>query len=308
MIALIHDQFEKLDLQTRMNAANAYSYLFKDKKATMKAVLAGLDAETAEKVYTHPKYGMDRATKLYYWAAAVKDPEYYALLSLEFLLTPTQMEQIVGPSSMLDQISVATHYNLKEELGIKGHEAITPDMLFARQWGSLDITNTHKFYINDQLATFSSIKYLAEDEIDYYPEVAAYSQEVLKQHFASMSADAVMQLFAEKGTSRSLLNQVNVRKFFHEYESRDYSSIMKRFGFTEVAQCQALYEQLKDYPKKLVTFQDDGGSIEFAMMQRMVNMTQYQFLEQSMNNTWMLKELAKRYVYTDSYNKQWNCK
>lgn len=48
-------------------------------------------------------------------------------------------------------------------------------MLFARQWGSLEITNGINFYINNQLATFGSIYYLAKDRIDYFPEVAAYS-------------------------------------------------------------------------------------------------------------------------------------
>lgn len=42
--------------------------------------------------------------------------------------------------------------------------------------------------------------------IDYYPEVAAFSWYENKVKFAPMPADAVMQLFEEKGTSRSLLN------------------------------------------------------------------------------------------------------
>jgi hypothetical protein len=40
------------------------------------------------------------------------------------------MDQIVGKKSMLNQISVSTHYNLKELLGIKGREQINGDMLF----------------------------------------------------------------------------------------------------------------------------------------------------------------------------------
>lgn len=158
MIALIHDQFEELDLQTRMNAANAFQYIFQYKEVVMKAVLAGLSQDKAEKVYTDSVYGMDTPTKLYYWAAAVQDPYYFALVEAYHLLTPTEMYQIVGAASLLNQISVATHYNLKEELGIKGHEAVTPDMLFARQWGSLGITNSTNFYINDQLNTYNSIK------------------------------------------------------------------------------------------------------------------------------------------------------
>jgi hypothetical protein len=42
------------------------------------------------------------------------------MLSVYFQLLPTDMDFIVGKASMLNQISVATHYNLKEELGIKG--------------------------------------------------------------------------------------------------------------------------------------------------------------------------------------------
>lgn len=71
MISLIHDQFKKIDFATRMNAANAYSYLFKDKKMTMKAVLGHMKEADAEKIYSDPVYGMDSPTKLYYWAAAV---------------------------------------------------------------------------------------------------------------------------------------------------------------------------------------------------------------------------------------------
>jgi hypothetical protein len=120
MISLIHDQFKKIDFATRMNAANAYSYLFKDKKMTFKAVLGHMKEADAEKIYSDPVYGMNSPTKLYYWAAAVKSTEYYAMLSLYFQLLPSDMEFIVGKASMLNQISVATHYNLKEELGIKG--------------------------------------------------------------------------------------------------------------------------------------------------------------------------------------------
>lgn len=65
-----------------MNAANAHSYIFKDKDMTMKAVLGGLDKDAAEKLYTDEKYGMDTATKLYYWAKATAgsaDPTYQLL-------------------------------------------------------------------------------------------------------------------------------------------------------------------------------------------------------------------------------------
>ena len=65
---------------------------------------------------------------------------------------------------------------------------------------------------------------------------------------------------------------------------------------------------LVKYPPKLVTFEKEGGNIQYAMMQRMVNMTQYEFLDKSMDNLWMIKEIAKRYVYTDSYNAKWDCK
>lgn len=120
MISLVHDQFEELDLSTRMNAANAYSYLFKDQDLVMKSVLGHLDKDAAAKLFKDEYYGMDTPTKLYYWAAAIKDTEYYAMLSLYFGLLPSDMDLIVGPSSMLNQISVATHYNLKENLGIRG--------------------------------------------------------------------------------------------------------------------------------------------------------------------------------------------
>jgi|JI7StandDraft_1071085.scaffolds.fasta_scaffold271444_1 hypothetical protein len=96
---------------------------------------------------------------------------------------------------------------------------------------------------------------------------------VLKEKFDPIPSDAVMQLFEEAGSSRSLLNQVNLRFFFHSYENKDYASIKKRFGFTTDVQCQALYEQLKQYPDKLVTFKEQGGNIQAAMMQRMINVT-----------------------------------
>ena len=81
-----------------------------------------------------------------------------------------------------------------------------------------------------------------------------------------------------------MLNQVNVRNFFHYYENKDYASIKKRFGFTDNEQCDALYQQLKTYPAKLVYYEEAGGTIETAMMQRMLNMTLSEPYEKMMND------------------------
>jgi len=86
-------------------------------------------------------------------------------------------------------------------LGIKGREAINDDMLFQRQWGSLGISNNTDFYILPTSKTFVSIRDLAEDQIDYYPEVAAYSQNVMKQDFVPLASDSVMRLFELGGSS-----------------------------------------------------------------------------------------------------------
>lgn len=199
------------------------------------------------------------------------------------------MDQIVGKRSLLTQISVSAHYNLKELLGIKGREEISGDMLFDRQWGALEITNSTDYYINSMQATFVSIRDLATDTIDYYPEVAAYAAQELKTPVPPLPKESVKALFARAPTSQSLLNQVNVRNFYHYYENKDYASIKKRFGFTDNAQADALYQQLKAYPPKLVSFEEEGGSLQAAMMQRMLNLTMTEPYEKMMEGKWLTR-------------------
>lgn len=179
-----------------MNAANAYSYLFKNKDMVMKSVLKGVP--NAEKVYTDKTVGMDTVTKLYYWARLIDQdpsaPQYVEMMKTTGL-TAKQMDNIVGSRSMLKQISVSAHYNLKELLGIKGREPLDPSMLFFRQWGSLGISSNPDYYINPLQTGFSTIKELAEDTIDYYPEVAAYSQFVLGKPFEPLETATVKALF-----------------------------------------------------------------------------------------------------------------
>jgi len=171
-------------------------------------------------------------------------------------------------------------------------------MLFERQWGSLGISNSTDFYIESSATTFVSIRDLAEDTIDYYPEVAAYSQKVLDKDFGTLSPDSVKRLFEKGGTSQSLLNQVNVHNFFHYYENGDFGSIKKRFGFTEDVQCEALHNYLTTYPAKLVYFEEEGGTVQASMMQRMLNLTLGLPRDTMLDNRWLAKEMGRRYVYT----------
>jgi hypothetical protein len=89
MMSKLHDEFLKLDFPIRMNAANAYTYLFQHKDMVMASVLKGLSKEAAETLFSDKQFGMDTASKLYYWAKAVEGPEetYYSILMARFALT-----------------------------------------------------------------------------------------------------------------------------------------------------------------------------------------------------------------------------
>jgi hypothetical protein len=169
----------------------------------MEAVLNGIDAKTAEKIYADKTYGMDQAYKLYYWTKALEGAEeaYYNILMSYHGLTTAQMTNIVGPKSILKQIDVSAHYNLKEQLGIKGHESISGDMLFDRQWGSMEITSSPSYYINPMQTGFKSIYYLALDTIHYIPEVAAYSEIVMEKPFVPISSENVASLFKQSSSA-----------------------------------------------------------------------------------------------------------
>lgn len=52
--------------------------------------------------------------------------------------------------------------------------------------------------------------------------------------------------------------------FFNYYEDNSYDSIKKRFGFSDNKSVDAMASYLKKYPKELIYFEKDGGSIEAA--------------------------------------------
>lgn len=55
-----------------------------------------------------------------------------------------------------------------------------------------------------------------------------------------------------------------MRDFFTYYEDNSYGSIRKRFGFNNNQQIDATASYLTEYPKELLYFEKDGGTIQHA--------------------------------------------
>ena len=133
---------ENTDVYGRYFAFNVFDIAFKTLNDAKKQT--NLASDKVEKLYNDPTFGLGKVSTLYQWVKAMNDgkgsAQYNAIFDnfKETGWTTDQLDQLIGPNSVMQMMNNTFGYNVRKNLGIK--DVISAEDLVNRQWSTRALT------------------------------------------------------------------------------------------------------------------------------------------------------------------------
>jgi len=236
------------ELEARYYAYHSYYYSFYDQDLVLNSVLKSTTDPMT--IYTDPNFGMDSSRKLYIWVRAMiegsSSDSYQAIVnyfhSIQIDLTDAQMDDIMGPKSMLNMIKNVLLSNICLTYDYVDN-TIDHEDFFQNQWATLDILTNEDIALHDDSPAIKSFTELTDfNSIQVYPEFAYFKNyynedgHVPDTEGTDMTKAQANQLLSSDIDYVTFMNAENLFYFFNHYENGDKLSLISRFSLADYDQ------------------------------------------------------------------------